>query len=496
MGKGSKAPTTTTSNVNQSSLPEYARPYYERLMARTEAESNQPYAMYQGPRIQGFTPDTESAFQGYRNLAAYGNPTVDQAVGLTGVGAGMAAQGMAPIMRGVGTTSRGVDVASQGLDPMMRGVQSVGFGEQVASQGLMPMMRGVGATSEAMRAARMMSEPVGQGAGTIQRGTEMAMRAGDYSPMMAGTGEWGGRAANRYMSPYIQNVLDVQKRRAGERYQEQQGNLASAAKQAGALGGSRHGIQSFLAEREMNQQLNDMEAQALSQAYQNAQQMYTSDQARRLQADLANQGVDLQGAQLRMQGGQAGIQGGQALGQLGGQYGQMAQIMGQLGGQYGQLGSQMGGLGGVLGQMGGQYGQLGSQMGGLGGQLGQLGGQYGQLGTQMGGIGGQVGQLAGQMGQLGGTQQQLYMDRLKSLMGIGTAQQDLAQRGLDIAREDFINQRDYERGNLAFLGGIMRGVPVTPQSEIITTSPGPNMLSQMLGAGIAGSQLANMGRGG
>lgn len=411
MGKGSKQPTQTYSQVSQSNLPEYARPYFERLMSRSEAETNQPYTSYPGARIQGFTPDTQSAFQGYRNLAAYGNPTVDQAVGVVG---------------------RGANVAAQGLNPMMRGIGSV---------------------SQGMSAARMGMRPIAEGRNLVSEGAARAMQAGDYSPLYARTGQWSGRAAERYMNPYVQNVLDTQKRRAAERYAEQAGQLDSAAQKAGAFGGSRQGIQSFLAQREMNQQLNDMEAQGLSQAYQNAQQMFTSDQGRQLQAALANQGVDLQSAQLGLQAGQAGIGAGQAMGQLGSQYGQLAQTMGGLGSQYGQLGAGMGQLGGTLGQLGGT------------------------------------------MGQLGGTQQQLYMDRLKSLMGVGTAQQELAQRGLDIGYQDFINQRDYERNNLAFLSGILRGVPVSPQSEVITTSPGPNPLSQMLGAGLAGQQLANMGRG-
>lgn len=496
MGKGSKQPTQTYSQVSQSNLPEYARPYFERLMQRSEAESNQPYAMYQGPRIQGFTPDTESAFQGYRNIAAYGNPTVDQAVGLAGTGAGMAASGYAPMMRGVGAVGRGLETAGQGVGALGQGLGTTQMGVGAVGRGLGATGAGLGSVARAMQMAGRGGAPIGEGAEMVRAGAQRAMQAGEYSPLMAGTGEWGQTAANRYMNPYIQSVLDVQRQRAEQRFGEQQGALATAAQRAGAFGGSRQAVQESIARRDLNQQLNEMEAQGLSQAYQGAQQMFTSDQQRALQAALANQGVDLQAAQLGLQGAQAGIGAGQAMGDLGSRYGQLAGTMGQLGGTMGQLGGTMGQLGGQYGQLGGQMGDIGSRYGQLGGTMGQLGGQYGQLGSGMGQLGGTLGQISGTMGQLGGSQQQLYMDRLKALMGVGTAQQELGQRGLDLAEQDFINQRDYERQNIAFQSGILRGIPVSPQSETITRTPGPNPLSQMLGAGIAGSQLANMGRGG
>jgi len=54
--------------VYQSSLPEYAQPYFERLMARTEASSLQPYTTYPGQRLNDFSGDQLSAFQGTRDL--------------------------------------------------------------------------------------------------------------------------------------------------------------------------------------------------------------------------------------------------------------------------------------------------------------------------------------------------------------------------------------------------------------------------------------------
>ena len=75
---------------------------------------------------------------------------------------------------------------------------------------------------------------------------------------------------------------------------------------------------------------------------------------------------------------------------------------------------------------------------------------------------------------------------------MGVQQQGLAQSSLDQAYKDFINQRDYERQNLQFMSGIMHGVPVSAQSEVLSYEAAPNPVSQMLGMGIAGNQLSSM----
>jgi len=60
-GGGSSAPQTTTTNT--SNLPEYAQPYFERGMQRTEALSQEGYIPYTGKRLEGFTPQQQTLFQ-------------------------------------------------------------------------------------------------------------------------------------------------------------------------------------------------------------------------------------------------------------------------------------------------------------------------------------------------------------------------------------------------------------------------------------------------
>ena len=71
-GGGSSGPTETT--VTNTDLPEYVQPYFERILQRGEAESNQPYTPYEGDRLAYFSPD-EMAAQGMtRGYAQAGTP--------------------------------------------------------------------------------------------------------------------------------------------------------------------------------------------------------------------------------------------------------------------------------------------------------------------------------------------------------------------------------------------------------------------------------------
>jgi hypothetical protein len=60
-GKGDSGPAAPTNQtVTQTNLPEYARPYFENLLNRTQAQSYQNYQPYGGQRIAGFTPEQQN----------------------------------------------------------------------------------------------------------------------------------------------------------------------------------------------------------------------------------------------------------------------------------------------------------------------------------------------------------------------------------------------------------------------------------------------------
>jgi len=96
--------------------------------------------------------------------------------------------------------------------------------------------------------------------------------------------------ASQYMNPFIQNVLDVQKQRATQRFGEQGLARDASAVQAGAFGGDRRFIEDAIAQREANLQLNEIEARGLAQAYESGADIFQGEQSR----DLQNRGINAQ----------------------------------------------------------------------------------------------------------------------------------------------------------------------------------------------------------
>ena len=151
---------------------------------------------------------------------------------------------------------------------------------------------------------------------------------------MAGPQSWldQGTAAS-YMSPYQQNVTDIQKREADRAYRQQANELNAQAVKSGAFGGSRQAIQQAEAARNQNMLLNDIQAKGLQESYASgmgqfnaaqgqqmqagqanlttAQQTALANQAAQIQAMMANQGMDYNTAVQNLQA-QMGIQNTQA----------------------------------------------------------------------------------------------------------------------------------------------------------------------------------------
>jgi len=83
----SSEPQPTSQNVTQTSIPEYAKPYVEKMLGKTEALTNAPYQAYQGERIAGFTPMQQQAQQNMANLQpAQQLGTATQLAGIGGLG--------------------------------------------------------------------------------------------------------------------------------------------------------------------------------------------------------------------------------------------------------------------------------------------------------------------------------------------------------------------------------------------------------------------------
>jgi hypothetical protein len=112
----------------------------------------------------------------------------------------------------------------------------------------------------------------------------------------------------------------------------------------------------------------------------------------------------------------------------------------------------------------------------------------GQLGQTVAGLGVQTAGL----GQLG---QQMGVQDVNTLLGIGGLQQQQGQRELDITRANQLAQQALPFQRIGFMSDIFRGVPALQQTYSTTTTPPPSRTSQLLGLGIAGLGAAGSAGG-
>lgn len=210
-GGGGGAPPPQNQTVTQTNLPEYARPYFENIMQRAQAESYRPYTPYESERIAGFTPGQVAAQQ-----ETFGMQTPGQ----------------------------------------------FGFGTGLTGAG------GIGALASGQQYMGMATSPGAQQA---------------------------------FMSPYMQNVVDVQKQEAIRDAQKGLLGQNLAAARQGTYGGARQTLAQTERDRNLQAQLAQIQAAGSQKAFEAGQQ------AQQFGANLGLQGF-----------GQA-AQAGAAMGQLGAQ---------------------------------------------------------------------------------------------------------------------------------------------------------------------------------
>ena len=88
----------------------------------------------------------------------------------------------------------------------------------------------------------------------------------------------------RYMSPYQQMVTDIEKREARRESDIAGSQIGQQAAQTGGMGGYREAIMQAERERNLGQQLGDIQSRGSQLAFQQAQQAFEADRAARLQA--------------------------------------------------------------------------------------------------------------------------------------------------------------------------------------------------------------------
>ena len=382
-GGGPQESTTYTTN-----LPEYARPYYERMVERSEALSQEEYQPYGSERIAGFTPGQQQVFGETLGMQRPGE--LGQASALTGV-------------------------ASLG---------ALGAGQYAPGQFGVQRVRGP-----------QLQQFQAEGPGQVQGGLESFTGQG---------------TAEQFMSPYMQQVVDTQKRAAAREAQiaQQQANLGAVRQ--GTYGGARQTLAQAERERGLLDRLNQIQATGSQAAFDAAQRAFEAEQARGLQAGLQTQQL----------GTQTGLQNLQAL-----------------------LGVQQLGAGQSLeAQRANQQALMDAQRAAE--QSRQFGATTGLQGFQT------ALQGAGQMAGIGKDIQTTDLARLQAQQTVANAEQQMEQRRLDQAYQDFIAQREFPYRQLEFYNAMLRGLPVQANTTSTQYNAQPNMAQQILGYGIPALALS------
>jgi hypothetical protein len=95
---------------------------------------------------------------------------------------------------------------------------------------------------------------------------------------------------------------------------------------------------------------------------------------------------------------------------------------------------------------------------------------------------------------LGAQQQAMGLQDISSLLGVGGAQRQLGQAGLEAARQTQLQSQYEPYQRIEFLKGIMTNLPTTQSTITATTAPGTNPLAQALGTGLGAYSAYQMTR--
>ena len=140
----------------------------------------------------------------------------------------------------------------------------------------------------------------------------------------------------------------------------------------------------------------------------------------------------------------------------------------------------------------GQFNQ--SQAQNLAGQ--QLNAQQQQFGAGLGLQGLQTAMTgAKSLADIGQTQYGQNLGLLDVQNKFGTQQQQQIQNQLNTEYQDFLNYQNYPYKQLGFMSDMIRGLPLTQQSQTMYAQP-PSMIQQAAGLGITGKALGVFAEGG
>jgi hypothetical protein len=314
---------------------------------------------------------------------------------------------------------------------------------------------------------------------------------------MGGPQQFTGENVGQYMSPYAQQVMDVQKQEALRDFGKGLSAQNLGAARQGTYGGARNILANTEMQRNLQTQLGGIQATGMQSAFQNAQQQFNASQAQQQAAQQANLqaalGVQQLGSGQNLQAQQANqaARQGTSLANLQAmlgtqQLGTGQNLQAQLANQAAQQATGQTNLQALLGiQQLGAGQSLEAQRANQAAQL-QAAQGFGSLGQAYGGLG-QI------YGSLGTAQQASDIDRLKTQGAYGDLQRATQQQQLDTQYRDLMSRLNYPLTQAETISNLARGAPLTQtgSSQSVTT-PAPSFASQLAGTGLTGLSLYNM----
>ena len=436
---GGSGGSTNYSDVKQTTtnLPEWAEPYYNDLLARSAYETSTPYQTYGGSRLADFSPMEQEA------LARYGD---------------MGISGTSPELQQAGRMAYDVGQNS--------GITGLGdYGKYAAGD--------VGTAGDYTAGSRESGYTAG-GLGSNAYYKNGSRDVG-FEPGTLADKE----ALAQYMNPYQQMVTDINLREMSRQGDARNAATGLDAAGMGSLGGYREAIMRSEGERNMMQQMGDIQTQGSQAAYQNAQQAFEADRQAQAQKETFMQSqfsLNEQGKQRAAELRQAGYSTEEASKQAQEEMRQSQFGMNQQNQQ--------------------QQAQLSLAKYNAYEQAKQEAARQGLSAAEIE----QAGQIAAaqikldsssMLGQYAGQQQEMEYERLKNMMNAGMMDRGMLQSSLDTGYEDFLRQQAWPKEQLAFYSSMLQGLPIKPGETTASYGNAPSTGQQMLGAGIAGLGLYN-----
>ena len=323
MGKGSsQAPTEST--IRQTNLPEYADPYFRRMLQGAE-DSTQPYQddlskpIYDDDQnITGF--EQESTYIRYPDERIASSDMYGDIMGSRAMTRGIAQSGIAGMPQAQAAAQAGMDMQAEALGGL-RGLANYNTGqfdaqsvdpysgfqaadtsdfanefqafdpnqysgfEQAQANSMMDEFQSVDPNSMMNEYQMANFSPSGQFSQYDFRNPTEFSNFGvrdDFNYSGFGfdpTRQFSTAEANRYMSPYMDAVVADQKSQAIQDFERQGASRDAAAVQAGAFGGSRQAVQESLAEESLQDRLRSIGASGTQSAFEQSAQQFERDRA-------------------------------------------------------------------------------------------------------------------------------------------------------------------------------------------------------------------------